>query len=211
MSGEIQRYVAGLSGASGALYGLRLVEALATDPGRAVDLIVSPSAARVIAEETSRRPRLAPFDPHSLFDLDEEAAGRVRLCPFGDTGAGPASGSYLFEAMIIAPCSMKTIGAVAAGLADNLMTRSASVALKEGRPLILMPRETPFNAIHLENMLRLSRAGAAIVPANPGFYHRPQTVEDLVRFMVQKVFDRLRIPFPDARRWGAPGNGPSPE
>ena len=104
--------------------------------------------------------------------------------------------------MVICPCSVKTVAAVATGMADNLMTRAADVALKEGRPLLLVPRETPFSSIHLRNMLSLSQDGAIILPANPAFYHRPSSIEDLVRFIVQKIFDRLGLEFPAPFRWG---------
>lgn len=197
----MKRYVVGISGASGAIYGIRLVEALLALPEHEVHLILSPVASQVMSDELGLTPSSSPFDPHAIFTLSEEQTTRLIHHPIRQVGAGPASGTFGIEAMVIAPCSMRTLGAVASGLADNLMTRAADVALKEGRPLLLMPRETPFNAIHLENMLRLTHAGAAIVPANPGFYHRPQSIEDLVQFMVQKVFDRLGIDFPDAFRW----------
>lgn len=114
-----------------------------------------------------------------------------------------ASGSNPPDAMVICPCTMGTLGAVAQGLADKLIERAADVMLKEGRPLILVPRETPLSAIHLENMLRLARAGAILLPPNPGFYHHPQSVSDLVDFVVARILDRLGVPHSLVRPWGA--------
>lgn len=205
-----KRYVVGISGASGALYAIRLVEALLRDPEREVYLIISPLGIRLLTEELPKPPKIKPFDPHSFLDITEEQAGRLYLLPHPDVGAGPASGTFRFEAMIVVPCSVKTVGEIASGLADNLISRGSDVALKEGRPLILMVRETPFSAIHLENMLRLSHAGAIIMPACPAFYHRPETIEDIVGFMVQKVFDRLGMEYPGAFRWGEPGHKDGP-
>ncbi|HPK03209.1 MAG TPA: flavin prenyltransferase UbiX [Candidatus Sumerlaeota bacterium] len=200
----MKRFIVGITGASGVIYGVRLVEALAADPAHEVHLIISPAGARVLAEELDRRPRLSPFDPHSLFRLAEGAADRIRLHPFADIGAGPASGTFRADAMVIGPCSVKTLGAVAAGLADNLITRAADVTLKEGRPLLLVPRETPHNLIHLRNMVSLAEAGAIILPASPAFYHRPATIDDLVRYVVQKILDRLGVAAADPIRWRDP-------
>ena len=121
-----------------------------------------------------------------------------------DWYAPPASGSSPADAMIICPCSMGTLASIAAGLAQSLIERAADVALKEGRKLVLVPRETPFSAIHLDNMQRLQRAGAVILPANPGFYHRPQSVADLVDFVVARVLDQIGIDNDLVARWGAP-------
>ncbi|MDR0379214.1 MAG: UbiX family flavin prenyltransferase, partial [Candidatus Accumulibacter sp.] len=118
-----------------------------------------------------------------------------------------ASGSSPPDAMIVCPCSMGTLAAIAQGLADDLIERVADVQLKEGRKLILAPRETPFSAIHLENMLRLSRAGAVILPPNPGFYHRPQSVGDLVDFVVARLLDQAGVSHALIPRWGNPGSG----
>jgi 4-hydroxy-3-polyprenylbenzoate decarboxylase len=134
--------------------------------------------------------------------IDADQAKRLVYHSHGDLAAAPASGTWRFEAMIVAPCSMKTVGALASGLADNLLARAGDVSMKEGRPLVLVVRETPLNAIHLGNMLRLAEAGAAILPACPAFYHRPQGIEDLVRYVVGKVLDRLGLELPGAVRWG---------
>jgi 4-hydroxy-3-polyprenylbenzoate decarboxylase len=119
-----------------------------------------------------------------------------------DWFAPVASGSNPPDAMVICPCTVGTLAAVAAGLSDNLIERAADVTLKEGRKLILVPRETPFSALHLENMLRLSRAGAVILPANPGFYHKPKRVEDLVDFVVARILDHLGVKHDLMARWG---------
>jgi 4-hydroxy-3-polyprenylbenzoate decarboxylase len=133
--------------------------------------------------------------------ITKEQTARLVIHPHTDIGSGPASGSWRHDGMIIAPCSVKTLGALAAGLADNLISRAGDVAMKEGLPLVLVVRETPLSLIHLRNMVRLAEAGATILPATPGFYHKPQTIEDLVRQVVQKVFDRLGIEMPEPIRW----------
>jgi 4-hydroxy-3-polyprenylbenzoate decarboxylase len=122
-----------------------------------------------------------------------------------DWFAPVASGSNPADAMVVCPCTMGTLAAIAQGLADNLIERAADVMLKEARKLILVPRETPLSAIHLDNMLRLARAGAVVLPANPGFYHHPQRVEDIVDFIVARILDQLRIPHQLVRRWGEAG------
>lgn len=195
-------FIVGITGASGSIYGIRLVEALLADPAHRVHLIVSPAGARVMAGELEKAPRLSPFDPRSIFNLSDEQAARISCHPFGDIGDGPASGTFRRAAMIVCPASVKTVAAIAAGLADNLITRAADVTLKEGRPLLVVPRETPFSLIHLRNMVSIAEAGGIILPANPAFYHKPQSIDDLVRYVVQKIFDRLGIDFPGAIRWG---------
>jgi 4-hydroxy-3-polyprenylbenzoate decarboxylase len=139
--------------------------------------------------------------------MESKAGPRVdpeKLAVFGreEWFAPVASGSNPPDAMVVCPCSMGTLAAIAQGLAENLIERAADVVLKEGRKLVLVPRETPFSAIHLENMLRLARAGAVILPPSPGFYHHPQTVADLVDFVVARVLDQLAVPHTLMQRWG---------
>jgi 4-hydroxy-3-polyprenylbenzoate decarboxylase len=125
----------------------------------------------------------------------------VRSYADGDRGAAPASGSALSSGMVVCPCSMGTVAAIAAGTSRSLVERAADVALKERRPLVLVPRETPLSVIHLENMLRVTRAGAVVLPASPGFYHRPASIADLVDFVVARVLDHLRVPHGLGQRW----------
>ncbi|HEX5135808.1 MAG TPA: UbiX family flavin prenyltransferase [Planctomycetota bacterium] len=178
-----------LTGASGAAYGLALVRALAA-AGRRVHVVVSHGGARVLREECDVS--LNPKAPDARI-LAPEAPDRIVAQSFEDYGASIASGSYPLGALAVCPCSMGTLGRIAAGTAENLVARAADVCLKERRPLVLVPREAPFSAIHLENMLRLARAGATILPASPGFYHRPRTVDDLVRFVVARVMEQMGV------------------
>jgi 4-hydroxy-3-polyprenylbenzoate decarboxylase len=191
------------TGASGLPYGLRLVESLLAADVR-VWLMYSQAAQLVAKEEMDLVLPVQPREAQRLL-AERFGAGEERLAVFGreDWNAPLASGSNPPDAYVICPCSMGTLAKVAAGLADDLIARAADVALKEGRPLILVPRETPFSAIHLENMLKLSRAGAVILPPNPGFYHRPQSVQDLVDFVVARILDRLGVEHRLLRRWGA--------
>jgi 4-hydroxy-3-polyprenylbenzoate decarboxylase len=196
-----------LTGASGMPYGFRLVESLIRAKAR-VYLIYS-QAAHVVAKQEMGivlPPRAS--DAERMFS-ERYAAERGQLRVFGreDWFAPVASGSNPPEAMVICPCTMGTLAAVAAGLSDNLIERAADVALKEGRKLILVPRETPFSSLHLANMLRLSRAGAVILPANPGFYHGPKRVEDLVDFIVARILDHLGIKHDLMQRWGEEHSG----
>jgi 4-hydroxy-3-polyprenylbenzoate decarboxylase len=191
-----------LTGASGMPYGLRLVESLIRAKAR-VYLLYS-QAAHVVAKQEMGLvlpPRAA--DAERLFGERYSAArGQLRVFGREDWFAPVASGSSPPDAMVICPCTMGTLAAVASGLSDNLIERAADVTLKEGRKLILVPRETPFSALHLENMLRLSRAGAVILPANPGFYHKPKRVEDLVDFVVARILDHLGVKHDLMARWG---------
>ncbi len=192
------------TGASGMPYGLRLVECLLQADVR-VWLLYS-QAAQVVAKQ--ELDLVLPAQPREAQRLLAERLGAKegRLTVFGreDWNAPLASGSNPPDAYVICPCSMGTLAKVAAGLADDLIARAADVALKEGRQLILVPRETPLSAIHLENMLKLSRAGAVILPPNPGFYQRPGCLQDLVDFVVARILDRLGVAHQLARRWGAP-------
>jgi len=190
-------FVVGITGASGAVYGMRLTETLLS-MGFTVHLLVSHAGWRVLKEElgvnTSDRDGF-------LNEKFKDCPGSLLYHPIADIGASIASGSYRVEGMIIMPCSMGTLSAVAAGTSDNLMTRAADVMMKEGRPLVIVPRETPLHAIHLENMLKLSRLGVRIIPAMPAFYFGPQSLDDLVNFMVGKVLDSFNIEHALFRRW----------
>jgi 4-hydroxy-3-polyprenylbenzoate decarboxylase len=183
----------GITGASGAPYAVGLLRALVRI-GTPTRLIVSTYGLRLLAEETG------------IGSLDELRAAtgdwsRVELYDSLDRGATPASGSAPSRGMVICPCSMGTLASIAAGTSRNLVERAADVALKERRPLILVPRETPLSLLHLENMTRLTRAGATILPAAPGFYHRPQTIDDLVDFLVARILDHLGVEHGVGKRW----------
>jgi 4-hydroxy-3-polyprenylbenzoate decarboxylase len=194
--------VVAITGASGAPYAVRLVEALA-GAGRAVWLIVSSHGWRLLDTESGvaslaalrERVGAAAWDAH------------VTVFDDGDRGARPASGSARAAGMVVCPCSMGTVAAIAAGTSRSLVERAADVALKERRPLVLVPRETPLSAIHLENMLRVTRAGAVVLPASPGFYHRPDTIAELVDFVVARVLDQFGVEHAVGRRWGDAPSG----
>ena len=191
-----------LTGASGMPYGLRLVEALVRAKAR-VWLLYSQAAHVVTKQELGLTLPPRPAEAERMFS-ERYSAKRGQLRVFGreDWFAPVASGSNPADAMVICPCTMGTLAAVAAGLSDNLIERAADVMLKENRKLILVPRETPFSAVHLENMLKLARAGAVILPANPGFYHHPKRIEDLVDFIVARILDHIGVPNRLAGRWG---------
>lgn len=198
MDGERPLVVA-MTGASGAPYAIRLLHVL-TAMGRTVHLTLSESAAHVLREETGASVSLARFDPAMLGDL---GPGRVHYHHHADFSAGIASGSFRTGGMVVVPCSMSTLGSIAHGITTNLITRAADVHLKERRKLILVPRETPLSLIHLENMLAVTRAGAIVLPAMPGWYHRPQSLDDLVDFVVARICDQLGVENELAKRWSS--------
>lgn len=199
-----------LTGASGMAYGMRLLETLLGADVR-VYLLYSQAAQLVAHQELGLAFPTRAREATAFFrERFGAAEGALQAFSRDDWFAPVASGSNPADAMVICPCTMGTLGAVAAGLADNLIERAADVMLKERRPLILVPRETPLSAIHLENMLRLAHAGAVILPADPGFYHRPQRVEDLVDFVVARVLDQLRVLHSLTARWGASASPASP-
>jgi len=195
-----KRLVVGITGASGSIYGIRLIETL-LDLEYNVHLVISNAGWRVLKEELD-------WDVTNRDAVLEEKFGNrassLIYHPVSDIGASIASGSYLADGMIIMPCSMGTLSSIAQGSSDNLMSRAADVMMKEGRTLILVPRETPLHAIHLENMLKLSRLGVRMIPAMPAFYYKPQTMDELILFLVGKVLDSLRIPHQLFTRWGEP-------
>ena len=191
-----------LSGASGMAYGLRLLECLlAAD--LCVYLLVSQAAHIVAKQELGVALPARPIDlEKQLVQSLQAREGQLRVFGREDWNAPVASGSNPADAMVVCPCSMGTVAGIAHGLSDNLIERAADVMLKEQRKLILVPREAPFSTLHLENMLMLSRMNVVILPANPGFYHRPTHVEDLIDFVVARILDQLGIQHTLMSRWG---------
>jgi 4-hydroxy-3-polyprenylbenzoate decarboxylase len=194
------RIFLGITGASGAPYAARLVEALS---GAGVELGICASSAgiEVLATELYGNPRLSRDETLTRL-LERAHGGNVTVYEPNDWKAPYASGSAKVDAYVICPCSMGTLGTIASGAMSNLIHRAASVALKEGRKLVLMPRETPLSDIHLENMLRVRRAGAVVLFLAPGFYHGAETVDDLVDFVVARCLDQLGLEHALIRRWG---------
>ena len=194
--------VLALTGASGLPYGMRLLECL-LQSGARVHLLYSQAAQIVAKQELDFTLPNRPQDAAKLLtERLGKFSGELRVFGRDDWYAPMASGSNPGDAMVICPCTMGTLAAVAAGLSDDLITRGADVMLKEKRPLILVPRESPFSTIHLENMLKLSHAGAVILPPNPGFYYQPQSVQDLVDFVVARILDHLGVEHALVKRWG---------
>ena len=197
MTGADRPIVVAVTGASGAPYAVRLLEAL-VERERRVSLIVSDHGVRLLQTEMAIG---------SVDALRERVGAQrwdavVRVYDDRDRGAAPASGSALTGGMVVCPCSMGTMSAIAVGASRSLVERAADVTLKERRPLVLVPRETPYSAIHLENMLTVTRAGAVVLPASPGFYHRPRSIDDLVNFVVARVLDHIGVEHAVAPRWG---------
>jgi 4-hydroxy-3-polyprenylbenzoate decarboxylase len=186
------KIVVGVSGASGSIYGLRLLEKLRASPGVEIHLILTRSAERTAYLEIGKK--AAEFREFAHFSYSVE-----------DIGCRLASGSFLTDGMVIAPCSIHSMSAIAAGISSNLLVRAADVALKERRKLILMVREMPFHLGHLRSMTALAEMGAIIAPPVPGFYHQPKTALDLVDHCVDRVLDLLGIPAANARRWDGGG------
>ncbi len=181
------RIVVGVTGASGSVYALRLLQVL-KELGAESHLVVSRTGVEVVKYETG---------------VDVEGLKALAVWhDAGDLFAPIASGSFRTDGMVIVPCSMHTLGAIAQGVTENLLSRTADVMLKEGRPLLLAPRESPLNKIHVANMLKVMDAGARLIPASPAFYHRPASVEDLVDFVVGKLLDALGLEHNLYRRWG---------
>jgi flavin prenyltransferase len=197
--------VLAMTGASGSRYGLRLLEVLLV-AARAVHLVISPAAAQVLKQEESKDVCLDRFNLADL--LEEKTAAthlkQVQYHDYRDFQAGIASGSFLTAGMVICPCSMGTAAAIAHGLSQNLIHRAADVHLKERRKLILVPRETPLSVVQLRNLAICAEAGAVVLPAMPAFYTKPQSLQDIVDFMVGRICDQLGLENQLLQRWGQP-------
>jgi 4-hydroxy-3-polyprenylbenzoate decarboxylase len=189
MSSRPRRFIVAITGATGATYGVQLLKRLHATSGVETHLVISDAAALTLHQELDLQRR------------DVEALAHV-VHRNRDIGATIASGSFTTDGMVIAPCSMKTLAAVAHGLSDNLVTRAADVILKERRRLILMVRETPFNLAHLRNMTAVTEMGGIVFPPLPSFYHRPASIEDMVEHTVERVLDLLGVENAEAARWG---------
>ena len=186
---EKRGIIVAITGASGAVYGIRLLEVLKEIPEIEVHLIVSRWAEETIRLETD-------------YSVDEVKAMAASVHDNKNLAASISSGSFPLEGMIIAPASMKTVAGIASGFSSNLILRAADVALKEGRRLIIVPRETPLSQIHLENLLKISRAGGIVLPSLPGFYTKPRSIADLVDHSVGKILDQFKVEHDLYRRWG---------
>jgi 4-hydroxy-3-polyprenylbenzoate decarboxylase len=193
-----KRLIVAITGATGALYGVRLLQVLRDMPGIETHLVVSEAGVLNLHQELDMNRK----DVEALAHV----AHNVR-----DIGATVASGSFLSEGMIVAPCSMKTLASIAHGMSENLITRAADVVLKERRRLVLMVRETPFNLAHLRNMMSVTEMGGIIFPPLPGFYHRPQSITEMVDHTVGRVLDLYAIPHALAPRWAGLGNTDQPQ
>jgi len=215
LHGAGRHLVVGLSGASGMPYTRVLVRLLLERTGYTLHLVMSPSAADVLNRECGLALRHGKLNLREFLDrpptgVEAEDSWRcleerVAQYPSRDIGARPASGSFLHDGMVICPCSMRTVGALSVGVTDNLLTRAADVTLKERRKLVLVPRETPLSLIHLRALTTLAEAGAIILPAMPGFYHRPESLDQLVEFLAMKILDQLGVPYDSAMRWNPGG------
>ncbi len=192
--------IVGITGASGSIYAQRLLASLNASPDVSqVDLVISQAGVRVTGEELGLN--VAGSDRRVVRELLGQDSEKVIVHSANDIGASIASGSHLNDAMVIVPCSMSTLGAIANGVTRDLVHRAADVILKENRLLALVPRETPLNVIHLENMLKLSRSGVRIIPAMPSFYHHPLTIDDLIDHFVHRLLDHLGVSHEQLTRW----------
>jgi 4-hydroxy-3-polyprenylbenzoate decarboxylase len=195
--------IVAITGASGAVYAVRLLEVL-VESGRQVHLMISPSGAAVIKQELGLSVNLDRFEARSLLPqpIAEKAAKQISYYHHADFMAPAASGSFLSGGMVVCPCSGSTLSGIAHGSSTNLIQRAADVQLKERRTLILVPRETPLSLVQLDNMRRAAEAGAVILPAMPGWYHGVRSVQDLVDFVVARILDQLHIEHQLMQRWG---------
>lgn len=191
-----RRLLVAITGASGAVYGLRLLQTLRQQPALEIHLVVSAAGWLTLRHECAATAATLRPLVHTLHDA-------------GDIGAGPASGSFRCSGMVIAPCSMRTLAAVAHGLSDSLVTRAADVMLKERRRLVLMARESPLHLVHLRNMTAVTEMGAIVCPPVPAFYLKPQSVDDIVDASVARVLDLLEVPHTLSDRWAGLENAPA--
>ncbi len=200
---ETRRWIVGITGASGSIYGATLIRYLLREK-YTVHLVITDAGWRVLHDElgwnTSKR-------NEAIIEQFGDQHLNFKYHPIQDIGASIASGSYQVDGMVIIPCSMGSLAAIANGFSNNLLQRAADVMLKERRKLIIVPRETPLSAIHLENMLKLAKLGVTIAPAMPAFYHKPDNIEDMVRFMVGKAMDSMGIDNQVYSRWGEDDGG----
>jgi len=201
-----ERITVAMTGASGAQYGLRLLEFL-TQAGVELRVLISQPAQVVIGMETDFGLPARPAEQERfLSERFQAESGQISVYGREQWTAPVASGSGVSDAMVVCPCTTGTLAAIASGQSRNLIERAADVSIKERRSLILVVRETPFSSIHLENMLRLNQAGVTIMPANPGFYHQPNTVEQIIDFMVARVLDHLGVSQTLVPPWGEPNH-----
>lgn len=190
----MKKYIIAITGASGSIYAVKLIEEL-LKKDYSIHLIVSDNGAKVLEYEAGIK--LLAF----IEDMKEKY-GNITLEDINNLFSAVASGSFKTDGMIILPCSMSSLGEIAHGVSKNLIGRAADVCIKEKRPLVIIPRETPLSPIHLKNMLILSESGVTILPAMPGFYHKPESLEDLVNFVVGKILDTLNIENNLFKKWG---------
>ncbi len=202
MSNKTKPLILGVSGASGLIYAVRALKFL-LEADYEIELVASKSTYMVWQAEQDTHMPMQPFQQEQFWrqQADVEKAGKLYCHPWGDVGANIASGSFRTLGMIIIPCSMSTVAKLANGLSSDLLERAADVQIKEGRKLVIVPRETPFSLIHLRNLTALAETGVRIVPAIPAWYHNPQTIEDLVDFVVARALDQLDIDCIPIQRW----------
>ncbi|MGJ5631364.1 flavin prenyltransferase UbiX [Nostoc sp. CALU 1950] len=202
MSNNTKALILGVSGASGLIYAVRAIKFL-LEAEYSIELVASKSTYMVWQSEQEIRMPPEPTQQEQFWreQAGVELSGKLRCHPWSDVGAGIASGSFATLGMMIIPCSMSTVAKLAVGLSSDLLERAADVQLKEGRKLVIVPRETPFSLIHLRNLTSLAEVGVRIVPAIPAWYHNPQTIEDLVDFVVARALDQLDIDCIPIQRW----------
>jgi 4-hydroxy-3-polyprenylbenzoate decarboxylase len=197
---QMKSIIVGITGASGSVYAQRLLARLDASPDVSrIDLVITQAGVRVVGEELGLN--VVGTDRRVVRELLGEDSEKVIVHSANDIGASIASGSYLTDAMVIIPCSMSSLGAIANGISRDLVHRAADVVIKESRLLLLVPRETPLNVLHLENMLKLARLGVRILPAMPGFYHHPRTIDDLIDHFIHRLLDHLGVSHEQLTRW----------